>query len=139
MNYPLLAAGVITTLAFLAHTLIGIRETLSTNPTRLASRAERPQLRTIERHWVQAVCGFQMVTVDLLALAVLLFVLATTDAIEAKRQVATGLSVLYLLWGLVWLGQLLVLRRRRQDFVALGQWAVWLVCAGLAYWGAQSD
>ena len=138
MNHPILAAGVITFLAFIVHTLVGNKEALSTAPGRLGNSTGGAGFGTIERNWVQSMCAFQLVTVDLLVLSVLLFTLGATDYINPKRQIALALAVFYVLWGATWLIQLVVLKRRGQDFLILSQWLFWFVCAVLIYWGAQS-
>ena len=138
MNYPIAIAGCLTALAFLAHIFGGIRETLSTAPERLAEKTSIPNFETVERNWVQSVCAFQLVTVDLLVLSTLLFVLVFTDIIEPKKWVALALAAFYALWGVAWLVQLLALKRRAKDFLLLGHWLFWFGCAGLIFWGAQS-
>ena len=138
MNYPIAVAGAITLLAFFAHTLVGIREALSTAPVKLATKDNSTNFEVVERNWVQSLCAFQLVTIDLLALSVLLFVLAFTDILGSEQLLAFGLSAYYFLWGSAWLIQLLALKRRAKDFLLLSQWLFWFVCAGLIYWGAQS-
>jgi len=138
MNYQIAIAGGITLLAFFAHALIGIREALSTAPAKLTQRKNVDECAVVERNWVQSICAFQLVTIDLLALSVLLFVLAFTDILGSKQVIALCLAAFYFLWGSAWLLQLFVLKRRPKDFLLLGQWMFWFVCAGLIYWGAQS-
>jgi hypothetical protein len=138
VNYPILAAGVITFLAFIAHTFVGNKEALSTAPGRLGNSTDGSGFETVERNWVQSMCAFQLVTVDLLVLSVLLFALGATDYINPERQVALALVVFYVLWGTAWVIQLVVLKRQGKDFLILSQWLFWFVCAVLIYWGAQS-
>lgn len=138
MNYQIAIAGFITLIAFFAHTFVGIREALSTAPAKLTEKGNVVNFEVVERNWVQSICAFQMVTIDLLALSVLLFLLAFTDILGSKELLALGLAAFYLLWGIVWLLQLLFLKRRAKDFLLLSQWLFWFACAGLMYWGAQS-
>jgi hypothetical protein len=137
MNYPILIAGAIVLLAFLAHTFIGSREALSIRP-RPAPGEPSQEATTIERNWVQSLCAFQLVTVDLFVLAALLLVLGATELLPARREVALLAAAFFTLWGGAWLLQLLLLRRGFRDYLMLGQWAFWFVCAGLLWWGAQS-
>jgi hypothetical protein len=130
VNYPTLVAAAIVFLAFLAHTVIGNREALSTRPARSAND------RTVERNWVQSMCAFQMISVDLLLTSLLLFVLGGTDWIPGERQLTLGASWLFALWAAVWLLQLALLRRGREDYLLLGQWVAWCLCSGLLYWAA---
>jgi len=137
MSIPILIAAAIVFIAFLAHTVAGNREALSTRPP-VPDGAATGESATIDRNWVQSLCAFQMVTVDLLVLSLLLFTLGATDLVPAKREVALGVAMFFALWGLAWLIQLLVLRRRLKDYFLLSQWVFWFVCAGLIFWGAQA-
>ncbi|HYD78184.1 MAG TPA: hypothetical protein VEC06_00105 [Paucimonas sp.] len=136
MSYPILVAAAIVLLAFLAHVSVGNREAFSTRPK--TPPADDRKAAVVERNWVQSLCAFQLVTVDLFALSMLLFVLGATDLLPARRGVALIAAAFFALWGAAWLVQLLVLRRRFKDFIVLSQWAFWFVCAGLLFWGAQS-
>jgi len=138
MNYPIAIAGGITLLAFFAHTFVGIREALSTAPAKLLQKENVANFEVVERNWVQSMCAFQMVTIDLLALSVLLFVLAFTEILGSEKLLALGLAGFYFLWGSAWLLQLLLLKRRTKEFLLLSQWLFWFGCSGLIYWGAQS-
>ena len=137
MNYPILIAGLLTGLALLAHTFIGVKETYAISPAKLADPAQTNNFDTIHRNWIQALSAFQMVTIDLLVLTALSFVLVLTDVIEPKKPIALALSVFYALWGLVWLVQVLAAKRSGKDVLLLGQWILWFICSGLMFWGAQ--
>ena len=137
MNYPIVIAGTLTVFAFLAHVFIGIRETYDIAPDKTMVQAGDEDAVTVERNWVQALCAFQMVTIDLLVLPALLFTLVFWEGLEGKKMIALGLSIFYALWGAAWLIQLLVLKRPQKDLLMLGQWILWFICAGLIYWGAQ--
>jgi len=137
MNTPIAIAGVIVLLAFFAHTFIGNKEALSTRP-KPPRFGEGETVKEIERNWVQCMCAFQLVTVDLLALSALLFALATPDLLPARREITLIAAGFFALWGGVWVVQLLVLRRQLKDYLLLGQWAFWFVCAGLLMFGAKS-
>lgn len=138
MNYQIAIAGAITLLAFFAHTFVGIREALTTAPSKLAEKESVANFQEVERNWVQSICAFQMVTVDLLVLSALLFLLAFTDIIGQKQLVGFSLSAFYFLWGSAWLLQLAIFKRQTKDYLLLSQWLFWFVCAGLIFWGAQS-
>ena len=76
MNYQLATVGGLTALAFLAHAFGGIRQSLSVEPAKLADKEKLANFEALDRNWVQSMCAFQLVTIDLLALPALLFVLA---------------------------------------------------------------
>ncbi len=137
MSYPITIAGAIVFLALIAHTFVGSREALSTRPSQAPALAA-DEAATIERNWVQSVCAFHLVTVDLLVLSVLLVLLGTTDVLPARRELALFAAGFFVLWGTAWIVPLLMLQRRLKDFLLLGQWAFWFGCAGLLVWGAQS-
>ena len=137
MSIPILIAAAIVFMAFVAHAVVGNREALTTRPS-VPDDAVGGNFPTVERNWVQSLCAFQMVTVDLFVLSLLLFALGATELIPAKREVALAASVFFALWGVTWVIQLLVLRRRLMDYLLLSQWLFWFLCSGLLYWGAQA-
>ena len=138
MNIPIAIAGGLTVLAFLAHTFVGLKETYAVAPGKLVSPRSINNFDTIERNWIQALCAFQLVTIDLLILPTLLFLLAFTELLEPRKTLTLILAGWYALWGLIWLIQLSVLRRPGKDYLLLPQWMFCLACAGLLFLGAQS-
>lgn len=138
MNDQLAAVGGLTVLALFAHIFGGIRQSLSVAPARLAGKERPTNFEALERNWVQAMCAFQLVTIDLLVLSALLFSLAFTDVFQQEQLIGFGLALVYFLWGCSWLVQLLALRRRATDYLRLPQWAFWFGCSALIYWGSLS-
>lgn len=128
MNLPILIAASITSLAFFAHTFVGTREALQTKPSNTAPN--------IQQYWKQSMAAFQMVTVDLLLLSMLLWIIALTNWVPAEQTITLFLSGWFLLWGIAWLLQLLFLSKNKKDYLLLSQWLFWLVNAALLYWGA---
>lgn len=131
MNLPVLIVASITSLAFVAHTFIGIREALKTNPKKLLPTVEEK----VQQHWLQSMGAFQMVTIDLLLLSLILWAIVLTDWVPAVREVTLLLSGWFFLWGIGWLVQLLFLTKKPKDYLVLIQWLFWLVNAALLYWG----
>jgi len=82
-------------------------------------------------------CAFQMLAVDIGTIAGLLFVISLTDIIPFEREALLVLSLVYLLWGVVWLVQLFWLKSDGKTYLVLPQWVLWFVCSGLLYYGAQ--
>ena len=138
MSYQLAIAGGLTLLAFFAHVFAGIRESLSVEPAKLADESELENYEALDRSWVQSMCAFQLVTVDLLVLSALLFILAFSDVLTQKKLIGFGLAAFYFLWGCAWLLQLFSLRRKAKDYLFLGQWILWFGCSGLILWGSVS-
>jgi len=98
MNIPFLAAALLLTVAFLAHLLVGTRETLSLSP----DGKERTEQK--RRNWIQALCAFQLVSVDLLLLAIVAYLLAATQILEARREIACFMATYLGMWGVARLG-----------------------------------
>lgn len=137
INYPIIIAASLVFLAFVAHTFVGTREALSTRPRKLQAEDDS-KAEKIERSWVQSLCAFHLVTVDLLALTLLLFFLGITDTFSARKEIAMIAAVFFTLWAAAWFIQLLALNRQPKEYLLLGQWILWFICAGLILWGAQS-
>lgn len=139
MNYPIAAACGLTLLAFMAHMTGGILQSLSIEPRKVVGGATPPaNIDVLSRNWVQTMCAFQLVSVDLLALSAVLYLLAFTDHLSPARTIAWGVAVIYLFWALSWLAQLLALKRKPADYLFLGHWAFWFLCSALVFWGSSS-
>lgn len=128
MNVPVLIVACITLLALVAHVFVGTKETATVAP---ASQDEQ-----LTANWVQAMCAFQMLTVDLLVVAVALFAVVFFDLGQLERPVVLLLSLLFFLWGLVWVIQLQWLNRPAASLLRLPHWMIWFLCSGLLYYGS---
>lgn len=139
MNYQIATVMGLTIAATFAHVTGGLLQSLSISPVKVmpmkAGDAQREQL---DRNWVQSMCAFQLVTVDLIALSVVLYLIAFTDVLMQKQLIGFSIAALYFFWGCSWLLQLFSLKRKAKDYLYLGHWVFWFVCAGLTYWGALS-
>lgn len=138
MNYQLATVGGLTALALFAHVFGGIRQSLSVEPAKLVGKDKPANFAALDRNWVQSMCAFQLVTVDLLGLSALLFFLAFTDGFVHKQPIGFSLAAFYFLWGCAWLVQLFTLRRKAIDYLLLGHWSFWFGCSALIYWGSLS-
>ncbi len=136
MNIQVFIVGCITALAFVTHLFVGTKESLSISPKKLDTKIDEKESESLIRNWTQATCAFQMISVDLLFLSILLFVISLTDIIIFERSIILALSVLYLFWGLAWLTQLLTLKSNPKNYVYLSQWIFWIFSSGLLYWGS---
>jgi len=79
-------------------------------------------------------CAFQMLAVDLLAVCLLLFAIALFDLGPNERTYVLILSILFFLWGVVWIIQVWWIKRAPQYLFRLPHWLVWFGCSGLLYW-----
>jgi hypothetical protein len=139
LNYPIAIVSGLTLLAFIAHVTGGLKQSLSIAPTKISgNHINRDALDILDRNWVQLMCAFQLVSIDLLALSGVLYLLAFTNTLAPKQSIAFGLAAIYFLWGCVWLIQLFALGRKPKDYLFLGHWTFWFLCSGLIYWGALS-
>ena len=128
MNIPVFIVACISILALVAHIVGGTKETSAIVP---ASQDDK-----LTVNWVQAMCAFQMLSVDLLAVTVALFAIALWDIIPHESQVVLFLSLLFFLWGLVWVVQVRWLKRPAASLLRLPHWIVWFLCSGLLYVGS---
>jgi len=81
-------------------------------------------------------CAFQMLSIDLFVVMVVLFIISLTEIIPFEYELTIILSVVFFLWGVAWLVQLLWLKSKRKEYFLLPQWIIWFVCSPLLYWGA---
>ena len=128
MNIPVLIVACVTLLAVIAHVFGGTKET--------ASIAPDTQDDKLTRSWKQSMCAFQMLTVDLGLVTVVLFMISLTDIFTFEKELILFISFAYLLWGIAWVIQLVWLKSEVKTFMILPQWLFWFVCSALLYYGA---
>lgn len=128
MNFLVLSVACITLIAFVAHLLVGTRETASIKP---ASGEEH-----LVVNWVQAMCAFQMLSVDLLVVAIALFAIGFFDFGPVERPILRLFSLLFFLWALVWIVQLRWLNKPAANLLRLPHWIIWFLCSGLLFFGS---
>lgn len=129
MNIPILITACISLLAFIAHTFIGTKETATLLPSNEDEK--------LIHHWKQSMCAFQMLSIDLLLVTIALFTISLTDLISFEYELTIFLSLVFLLWGLVWLVQLYWLKSKPKTYIVLAQWVFWFVCSGLLFWALR--
>ena len=127
MNIPVFIVACIMLLVVLAHVIGGTKETAAIEPQEDGSK--------LVTHWVQAMCAFQMLSVDLALMAALLFAVAIWDLGAAEIWIIKISSGVFFLWGVVWVVQLLWLSRPSVTLFKLPHWAVWFLCSGLLLLG----
>ena len=143
MVVPFAIAGVLMALAVGAHVFVGTRETLALRPTEnrptTDAAVSTPSTRgELTRHWAQAMCVFQLVSVDLLLVTIAALLLAFTDVLPAKRDIGLFIAAYLGAWGVVWLVQLAAVKVERRTYYMLGHWMLFFLCAALMGWGAFS-
>ena len=128
MNIPILIVAIFSLLAVIAHIFGGTKETASISPNESDIK--------LTRSWKQAMCAFQMLAVDLIAVTITMFIISLTDLISFEYELTLFLSLLYFLWGVIWLVQLAWLKSSAKTFIYLPQWIFWFAGSGLLYIGA---
>jgi hypothetical protein len=128
MNIPVLIVASFSLLAVIAHIFGGTKETASISPNESDIK--------LTRSWKQAMCAFQMLAIDLIAVTIAMFTISLTEIIPFEYELTLFLSLLYFLWGVVWLIQLVWLKSNAKTFMYLPQWIFWFVGSGLLYIGA---
>jgi hypothetical protein len=128
MNIPVLIVACVMLLAVVAHILGGTKETASIRPSN--------ENEKLILNWKQAMCAFQMLSIDLLVVMVVLFTIALTDTISFEYELTKIISIIIFLWGVVWLIQLVWLKSVKKTYLFLPQWLIWFICSALLYWGA---
>ncbi|MCL2013349.1 MAG: hypothetical protein FWG75_11250 [Cystobacterineae bacterium] len=129
----MLSAGIVGFVGLLFHASWGTVESLSTSPAKLNFA---PSSSTQTR-WTQLMCAFQLLSVDLGLSTALAFILVFTSWLEPKATLAYMLSLWNAARALVWLVQLMALRRPLKDYVLLPQWLFFSICSALCYGGAH--
>lgn len=140
MVVPFLMTGVLMALALGAHLFVGTRETLSLHPTERSAAADTEHdaatRAELNRHWAQAMCAFQLVSIDLFVVTFAAFLLGFTDVLPAKREIGLFLAAYLGAWGVVWLVQLAAVKAKLRTYYILEQWMLFFLCAALMMWGA---
>lgn len=137
MNTPIAIVAAVTLIAFLLHISGGVWESLKIKPSRVL-KGEQPtsELAIYDRMWTQSLCAFQMLGIDLLLMAIVLYLLAATGLIVQERGTALICAGVFALWGIIWLVQMLLLKRPLKEYLLLPHWAIWFVCSLLVYYGS---
>lgn len=128
MNIWVFVVACTVLIALVAHVFVGTKETATIDP--------KSTDKTLTANWVQAMCAFQMLSVDLLVVAGALLAIALFDFGPMERPAILLLSLLFFLWGLVWIVQMRWLNKPGLHLLRLPQWLIWFVCSGLLYLGS---
>lgn len=126
MNWLALIAGILTGLAFLVHAIVGGKELEHVAPASGSEKAAEVRLQVINAwHWVSA---------DLLLAGLGFVLIAATDLFTDESVALLGLSIYFLVVGIVWLGTTMITSRARPRTIArLGQWLLCFLIAALAW------
>lgn len=132
MNIPILLAGVLSLVAFLAHAFVGDKEYKALKPVETCPDKNK-------EIWIQVRSGWHWVSLDLFLAGVLLLLLATTEIVETKTEILLILSIYFFLCGAVWLCTVAFSRTNNKQILVLGQWIFCFLMSGLIYFGSQGN
>ena len=130
MNIPILAANILTLLAFFIHTYFGDMELKIIQPHPKAEDWENKQEK-----WTMARCGWHWISFDLLFASIGLGLINFTDFFKNETILLQILLVYFLGYSIVWILTILISKKFRMNFIKLGQWILLLAISGLIYWG----
>jgi len=138
MDLFYLVAGFLVALTFFAHIIFGTKESLNARPNdqQTADRVDVDSTSKKQQYWMQSMCAFQLVTVDLFIVGIILFAMGLTEVISFETELAYCLAVYFFLWAIAWLVQLSFLKKSNKQYYLLGQWAIFMLIGGLILGGA---
>ena len=127
MNIYWLIAGLLASIAAVAHMVVGTRETLT---TRISPEHTRPY-----QNWVQAYGAWHLVSVDLLGLAAVLFWMAFTPLHPAHNLVSQGIIFWMGGWTVAWIVSVGLSADNTLVYRKLLQWILFVIIGMLVYGG----
>ena len=130
MNGYLIAANVLTGLAFLLHTFQGDREIQLLYPSADAEHFDKKQ-----ETWTMTRCGWHWISIDLLLATLLLASFNFSNYWGMEKVVLQLLAFYFAAYGVIWLFLILISPGFRHNYVKLGQWLLLFLIAGLIYGG----
>ena len=132
MNIPILAANILTLLAFFIHTFMGDKELKIIQPNTDAENWSNKQEK-----WTMARCGWHWISFDLLFASIGLGLINFTDFFGNEETLLQILTVYFFGYAIVWILTILISKKFPMNFLKLGQWILLLVISGLIFWGIQ--
>lgn len=132
MNIPLLAANILTLLAFFIHTFMGDRELKVLEPS-----VNTDDFTNRQEKWTMVRCGWHWISFDLLFASIGLALINFTDYFENEKTLLQILALYFAGYAIVWVVIILISKKFDKNFLKLGQWMLLLVISGLIYWGIK--
>ncbi|MEO0472819.1 MAG: hypothetical protein AAF206_24600 [Bacteroidota bacterium] len=129
MNLPLIAANVLTILAFFVHVFAGDKEVRTIEP--------REQTQGKPREvWTLLRCSFHWLSIDLLFAAILMSLINLSLITEHQDIYLKLLWIYFLSYGVIWLLTIRISRSFPKNYLLLGQWMLVIVIGGLSWWAS---
>lgn len=126
----ILAASILTSLAFFIHTFIGDKELKLLEPE---YEADKDYLKT--EKWTMTRCGWHWLSFDLLLASIGLFIINFTDYFIHEKTLLQILSIYFSGYSIVWAFTIFISKPFPMNYLRLGQWMLLLVIAVLIYLG----
>lgn len=130
MNIALLAANMLTLMAFIIHAVMGDKELKIIEPKMTNDEGYLKQEK-----WTMARSGWHWISLDLLFASVGLALINFTDHLENERQLLQLLSIYFIGYGIAWLVGISISRSFPRSYLRLGQWILLWLIGGLIYFG----
>jgi len=132
MNVPLLIANILVFAGFFIHVIMGDKEMNMIEPLHGAKDYLKKQ-----EIWTMARGAFHIIGADVFCLNILLTVIIFTDYISNEKFVLSMVSIFLLLRALVFGFVILVSKPFHNRFLKLPQSFLFILLAGLIYWGSM--
>ncbi len=129
MNYPLVAAWLLSTAAFFAHTFMGDRELKVLSPEDKGNDSLKAQAI-----WTMGRAGWHWVSVDLLCTSFISGLSLFSSMIPHEETILGLVGGYFLIQGLVWIMVLTFSPPFAGRWLKLGQWILLWVIAALLIW-----
>ena len=129
MNGFLIAANVLTLLAFFLHTFQGDIEIRMIQPKSDSTSVKQQEI------WTMARCGWHWLSVDLLLASIGLGLINFSQFFESPITLLHILFVYFTVYAIVWAFTIFISKPFPKNYLKLGQWILLFVIAGLIFLG----
>ncbi len=126
----ILAANILTFLAFVVHTFIGDKELKIIEP-----KNEVDENFKKREKWTMARCGWHWISFDLLFATVGLALINFTNYFENEKNLLQILAIYFLGYSIVWILTIVISKQFPNNYLKLGQWILLLLIATLLQLG----
>ncbi len=130
MNWYLIAASILTLMAFLVHTFVGDKELRVLEPERTKKMVKKETVI-----WTMSRCGWHWISFDLLFATLGLALITFTNILTNEVQWLQLISLYFFGYGTVWIITLAISKSFSKNFVKLGQWILLWTISGLTFLG----
>jgi hypothetical protein len=130
MNILILAANILTLLAFVIHTVLGDKELKVIEPTNGVDEKYHKREK-----WTMVRCGWHWISLDLLFATIGLGLINFTNYFQNEIVLLQILSAYFLAYSIVWLLTISISKQFPKNYLKLAQWILLLLISVLIYLG----